>query len=182
MKIYKSILIFSFSLLFATTVYAVDDNARDPYKHFFNETWGDMSEELEKAKEQKKTGVLIYFEMDECPFCHYMKSSVLNQPEVQAYYRKHFISVPIDIEGDVEMTNFKGETKKQKDFAFKEHRVRATPVFAFFDLDGKRIHRHIGKTNGVEEFMWMGEYIVDGSYKKMPFIRYKRQKRSAATK
>ncbi len=151
---------------------------RDPYKYFFNETWGDLPEEIAKAKEEGKSGVLIFFEMDECPFCHYMKNNVINQSEVQDYYRKHFLNIVVDIEGDIEMTNFKGETLKQKDFAFKEHRVRATPVIAFFDLNGKRIHRHIGKTNGVQEFLWMGEYIVSGAYKETPFIRYKREKRN----
>lgn len=152
------------------------EDPHDPYKFFFNETWGDLPEELKKAKASGKSGVLIFFEMDECPFCHYMKTNVLNQPKVQEYYRKHFINITIDIEGDVEMINFSGETTKQKDFAFKEHRVRATPVIAFFDLNGKRIHRHIGKTNGIDEFMQMGSYVVDGAYKDMPFIRYKRSK------
>ncbi len=150
---------------------------RDPYKYFFNETWGNLPEEIIRAKSENKSGVLIFFEMDECPFCHYMKTNVLNQPEVQEYFQKHFVNISIDIEGDVEMVNFKGINTKQKDFAFKENRVRATPVIAFFDLNGKRIHRHIGKTNGVQEFLWMGEYIVEGAYKEMPFIRYKRKKR-----
>jgi len=156
---------------------AVDD-PRDPYKFFFNETWGDMPEELKKAKAEGKAGILVFFEMDECPFCHYMKTNVLNQPNVQEYYRKHFINIAIDIEGDIEMINFKGEATKQKDFSFKENRVRATPVIAFFDLNGQRIHRHIGKTNGVDEFMSMGSYVVDGAYKEMPFIRYKRSKQN----
>lgn len=151
---------------------------RDPYKFFFNESWGDLPEELQKAKAGKKSGVVIFFEMDECPFCHYMKTNVLNQPEVQEYYRKHFINLSIDIEGDIEMVNFRGKTLKQKDFAFKENRVRATPVIAFFDLNGKRVHRHIGKTNGVKEFLMMGEYVVEGKYKEMPFIRYKRKQGS----
>jgi thioredoxin-related protein len=158
------------------------DSPRDPYKHFFNESWGDLPEEIEKAKEEKKAGILVFFEMDECPFCHYMKTNVLNQPEVQEYFRKNFINIVVDIEGDVEMVNFKGQTVKQKDFAFKENRVRATPVIAFFDLNGKRVHRHIGKTNGVQEFLMMGEYVVEGAYKEMPFIRYKRKKRKENNK
>lgn len=151
---------------------------REPAEYFFNETWHNYEEELANAKEQGKVGIMLFFEMDECPYCHYMKMNVLNNPRVQEYYRKHFLIFAVDIEGDIEMVNMKGKTMKQKDFAFREHRVRATPVIAFFDLDGKRIHRHIGKTNGIDEFMWMGEYIVDGSYKKMPFIRYKKMKRN----
>ncbi|MFO8025540.1 thioredoxin family protein [Thiohalophilus sp.] len=150
---------------------------RDPYKHFFHETWDDYQEELKNAREQGKKGILIFFEMDECPFCHYMKENVLNRPEVQEYYREHFLNFPVDIEGDIQITNLQGEQKKQKDFAFRENRVRATPVFAFYNLEGERIHRHTGKTSGVEEFMWMGEYVANGIYKDMSFTRYKREKR-----
>ena len=150
---------------------------KDPYKYFFNETWGDFAEELATAREQGKKGILIFFEMDECPICHYMKMNVLNQPEVQAFYRKNFLIFTVDIEGDIEITNMQGKTMKQKDFAFRENRVRATPVFAFFDLEGNRIFRHTGKTSGVEEFIWMGQYVADGIYKETSFTRYKRNKR-----
>ena len=175
------VLQFAFVLVLTTfnvaTSYAIDD-PHDPYKHFFNETWGDLPEELNKAKQEGKAGILVFFEMDECPFCHYMKTNVLNQPKVQEYYRQHFINISLDIEGDVEMINFSGKPTKQKDFAFKEYRVRATPVIAFFDLSGKLVHKHIGKTNGVDEFMLMGKYVVDKAYKDMPFIRYKRSKKN----
>ena len=161
---------------------AVAAAGKDPYKYFFNETWGDFKEELATAREQGKKGILIFFEMDECPFCHYMKMNVLNQPEVQVFYRKNFLIFTVDIEGDIEITNMQGKTMKQKDFAFRENRVRATPVFAFFDLEGKRIFRHTGKTSGVEEFIWMGEYVADGIYKETSFTRYKRNKRKEKKK
>ncbi|MCW9024919.1 MAG: thioredoxin fold domain-containing protein [Gammaproteobacteria bacterium] len=156
--------------------------SRDPYKYFFNETWGDFKEERSNAEEQGKQGVLIFFEMDECPFCHYMKTHVLNQPEVQEYFGKHFLNFSVDIEGDVEVSNMSGKSMRQKDFAFKENRVRATPVIAFYDLDGKQVHRHTGKTSGVAEFMLMGKYVAEGIYKDMSFVRYKRQQRNEARK
>lgn len=156
---------------------SVAETQRDPYQYFFNETFGDFSEELENAREQGKKGVVIFFEMDECPFCHYMKGNVLNQPSVQSYYREHFLLFSVDIEGDVEIVDFKGEGMPQKDFAFKKNRVRATPVIAFYDLEGKRIHRHTGKTSGVNEFMLMGEYVAEGHHKKLSFTRFKRNKK-----
>lgn len=177
-KILLTAFLFVFSISLAP-VRAESSNVRDPYKHFFNETWGDLPEELSKAKEEGKKAILIFFEMDECPFCHYMKMNVLNKPKVQEYYRKHFLNISIDIEGDVEMVNMKGKTVKLKDFAFKENRVRATPVIAFFDLNGKRIYRHTGKTSGIDEFMWLGEYVAKGIYKKkIRFSKYKKQKRA----
>ena len=175
----NSALIFILFSIILPNSWADNSNVRDPYKHFFNETWGDMPEEIQKAKAANKKAILIFFEMDECPFCHYMKKNVLNKPKVQEYYRKHFLNISVDIEGDIEMVNFKGKTVKLKEFAFKEHRVRATPVIAFFDLNGKRIYRHTGKTSGVDEFMWLGEYIAKGVYKKkIRFSRYKKQKRA----
>jgi len=154
------------------------EDPRDPAKFFFNDTWGDYKEELKNAKDQGKDGIMIFFEMKDCPFCHYMKTNVFNQPQVQEYFRKHFLLFSVDIEGDVEMKNLQGKAMLQKEFAFREHRVRATPVIAFFDLNGKKVHHHVGKTTGIEEFMWMGDYVVSGAYKTMPFIRFKQTKQN----
>jgi thioredoxin-related protein len=152
----------------------------DPYSHFFHDSWGDLGEDLQIAKSEGKQGLLVFFEMDECPFCHRMKSTVLNQPQVQAYYRKHFRCLAIDVEGDVELVDFAGNATTQKEFATKGHRVRATPVFAFFDLEGKPVARYTGATSGPEEFIWLGEYVSQGLYKEMGFTKYKRQRADQA--
>ena len=156
------------------------ETPRDPYKFFFNDTFGEFNEELVLAKEEGKKGVLIFFEMDECPFCHFMKTHVLNQPSVQKYFREHFLNFSVDIEGDIEIVDFKGVSKTQKVFSEKDNRVRATPVFAFFDLNGKRMNRFIGRTSGVEEFMMLGKYVVEGHHEKMPFLKFKRQQKKAS--
>lgn len=153
--------------------------ARDPGEFFFDTTFGDFSEELQNAREQGKTGVLLMFEMDECPFCHRMKTTVLNRPEVQAFYKEHFLIFPVDIEGDVDVTDFAGQAATQKDFALKQYRVRATPVFAFFDLDGQLVARYTGATRDAQEFMQLGEYVLAGAYKDMPFTQYKRKAAAA---
>ncbi len=165
-------------LLVAGSIHAADA-PRDPGQYFFNDTFGDFREELENAREAGKKGILIMFEMDECPFCHRMKTTVLNQPDVQAYFREHFLIFPVDIEGDVEVTDFRGEVMTMKDFAFKRYRVRATPVFAFFDLDGNYIKpaRLTGATRDKQEFMLLGRYVVEGAYTEQPFTRYKRARR-----
>lgn len=81
------------------------------------------------------------------------------------FIEKNFLNFVIDIESDVEMVSLKGQTVKQKDFA-KKNRVRATPVIAYYNLDGKMVYRHTGKTSGIDEFMWLGEYISNEVYKK----------------
>lgn len=153
---------------------------RDPQQYFFDQSLGDFHEELANAREQGKQGIFIFFEMDECPFCHRMKETILNQPEVQEYYKAHFLIFPVDIEGDIPITDFQGKATTEKEFAFRDHRVRATPVMMFFDLDGKPVARYTGATADVREFMLLGRYVVDGVYKEMPFIKYKREQRQAA--
>ena len=160
--------------LFMTAAGAVE--TRNPETHFFNQTFGDFSEELENAREQGKKGILIMFEMEECPFCHRMKQRVLNRKDVQDYFREHFLIFSVDIEGDIEITDFKGNPTTMKDFAFRQFRVRATPVFQFFDLEGKPIRRgrYTGATRDAEEFLLLGRYIVEEAYRKTSFTRYKR--------
>jgi thioredoxin-related protein len=166
-----------FLLLFSQSLWA-DAAPRDPQKFFFNDSFGDYPEELAAARAENKKGILLFFEQEECPYCHYMKIKVLNQPDVQDYYRKHFKIFAVDIEGDVEITDFDGQVMKMKDFSLKKNRVRATPVFVFYDLSGKQIHRHTGKTSGVEEFMLMGKFIAEDIYKDMRFTKYKLQQQS----
>lgn len=169
-------LLFAGLVLLSTATVAAE-GTRDPYTYFFNETFGDFSEELQNARDENKKGIMIFFEMEECPFCHWMKTNVLNRPDVQAYYRKNFLMFPLDIEGDVQVTDFNGKTMSQKDFAFKQFRVRATPMIAFFDLDGKLVHRHTGRTSDAAEFMLMGRFVAEGKYKETKFARYKREQR-----
>ena len=146
-------------------------------KSFFDQHLGNFAEELENAGDENKKGILIFFEMDECPFCFRMKTTVLNQPEVIQYFKKHFLIFPVDIEGSVEVVDFQGKSTLERDFAFKQNRVRATPVFAFFDLNGNRVARYTGPTSSVEEFMWLGQFVVGEEYKNTNFIRYKRARR-----
>ncbi len=148
---------------------------------FFDESLNDMQEESEIAAEEGKKGILLMFEMDECPFCARMKKTVLNQSDVQDYFRENFRVLSVDIEGDLELTDFKGNDTTQKEFSLKQFRVRATPVFQFLDLKGKPIKngRLTGATRDAKEFMMLGKYIIEGENTKMPFMRYKRKQKKS---
>jgi thioredoxin-related protein len=148
--------------------------ARDPNEHFFQPKLGDLKDDLASAKAEGKIGILLMFEMDECPFCDRMKRTVLNQSQVQDYFRKHFIVYPMDTKGDAPMIDFKGKDTTEKAFSL-EQRARATPTFIFYDLDGNVMTRFTGATQTVDEFMLLGGYVVDGIYKTMTFNVYKRQ-------
>lgn len=165
-------LLVAFFLLFTAPAWA---ETRDPMNHFFQSKFGDLRADLQEARKQGKKGVFLFFEMDECPFCERMKTTVLNQSEVQDAYRANFLIYPIDVNGDTELTDFQGKTTTEKAFAFGL-RVRATPVLMFFDLDGKPVARHTGPTKDKAEFLLLGQYVAEGAYATQTFIKYKQGK------
>lgn len=149
---------------------------RDAMAYFFHQSFNNLDEELEIAAEENKSGVFIMFSDKDCPWCLKMKTTIMNRVEVQNYYRQHFRLLTIDIRGDTPMTDFDGNEISEKDFAFKQHRVRATPVFMFFDSSGKKTMRLTGIVRDAKEFLWLGEFVVSGAYQNTNFTKYKRER------
>lgn len=167
-------------LVLILTAQAAD--TRDPQKYFFDQNFGNLKDEAEAAHAENKLGVLIMFETADCPWCEKMMSTVLNQVRVQEYYRKHFRILQVDTNGDVPLVDFSGKEMPQKDFAFGHNRVRATPVFAFFDVQGKLMTKYTGATKDADEFLWLGEFVASGAYKNTNFTAYKRERMAPVKK
>lgn len=143
---------------------------------FFESTFGDFAEELQAARGQGKKAIMLYFEVDGCPHCARMRATVLNQVDVQDYYRARFLAFRVDIAGDLPIVDFSGRTLSEKEFA-KRNRVWGTPTIAFYDLEGRQVVRYTGATSTKEEFLWLGEYAAKGLYNEMSFARYRRARR-----
>ncbi|HUN00480.1 MAG: thioredoxin fold domain-containing protein [Halothiobacillaceae bacterium] len=144
---------------------------------FWDDSFFDMPNDVKQAKAEHKTGVFLFFQMADCPFCHRMETTVFTDPAVIEYMKKHFITASIDIEGDVMMTDFEGKQITQKEFAFKQFRVRATPVMAFIDTQGKVATLFTGPTRSPAEFLSLAEFVTSGAYKEpgMNFFKYRQQ-------
>ena len=170
------ILLVGFFLLFGMNVSVAE--TRDAQQYFFDAKMGDFKSELATARKEGKKGILLMFELDDCPFCFRMKQTILNQSEVQDYYHKNFLIFPVDLKGDIAMVDFKGKATTEKAFGL-EQRIYGTPVFDFFDLDGNRVVRFPGAAKDVNEFLLLGRYVVEGAYATMPFAKYKRQGQGA---
>ena len=165
-------LLIALFLLMAAPAWA---ETRDPVNHFFQPKFGDLQADLQEARKQGKKGIFLFFEMDDCPWCERMKTTILNQSDVQDDYRAKFMVYPIDVNGDTEITDFQGKPTTEKAFAFGL-RVRATPVLMFFDLDGKVMARHTGPVKDKAEFLLLGRYVSEGAYATQNFTKYKQGK------
>jgi len=164
---------FALLLLACAQAYA-GPGARDPDAYFFTESFGDFHEELQTARAQGKKGIMIFFEQEGCPYCAWMRDTVLNQPPVQDWYRERFLNFTLDIHGATEVTDFQGRAMTAKDFA-NNYRVRATPTILFFDLAGRRTVRFTGATRDLPEFMLLGQFVDRGAYRNTDFSHYRRR-------
>ncbi len=145
---------------------------------FFNLTFGDLPEEIAVAKAEYKQGLFLFFEMEDCPYCQRMRETVFSQPEVQSVYQQHFKTFAIDILSDVGLIDFDGRPISSKQFSQQQYRVRATPVYIFFNLNGEAIYRHSGLIADPQEFLWLAEYVLSSAYEKQSFNDFKQQKRA----
>lgn len=164
------------TILLATTLLASAAVRAAEADKLFDQSLGDFRLELESAKKSGKRGLMLMFEAEGCPYCLKMRETVLNQPEVQAYFRQHFLIFSVDMLGDVEIQDTAGRRWREKAYA-QDLRIRGTPTFVFIGTDGDILARYTGATRDVREFMLLGHYVVDGFYKTQSFSEYRKSAR-----
>ena len=161
------------ALMLAVALPATAAATRDAMTHFFEPNMGDLQVELADARATGKKALLFMYEQEGCPACLHMKQHVLNRVDVQTLYRRHFTIFTIDLFGAVPLKDFRGRDITEKAFA-AEAKVRATPTFAFHDLDGTEVVRITGAIHDVEEFKLLAEFVASGAYRSRPFAEHRR--------
>lgn len=154
---------------------AVAEDALVNPEGFFESTFGDLQEELEIVQDEEKTALLIMFETKDCPWCERMKKQVFNRATVQAFYQENFRVIAMDAEGGLMVIDFDGNEIEESEFALKAMRVRATPVFAFFNPQGELITRYTGALKSADDFILLGNYVIEEKYQDMKFSKYRRE-------
>lgn len=147
---------------------------------FFDTTFGDLQEELETVRDEGKIALMVMFETPECPWCTRMKKQVMNRASVQSFYGEHFRCIALNAEGDLPVVDFDGNELPEKEFALKSLRVRATPVFAFFNPDGELVARYTGALKNAQDFILLGEYVLEEKYLESSFTRFRRAQQSGS--
>lgn len=141
---------------------------------FFNSSFGNLVEELSVAKSQGKQGIILFFEMEGCPYCRAMRQNLFTQATIQQMYQQKFMIFSIDIKSDVEVSDFTGKQFTQKTFA-AANRVRSTPTTIFYDLQGQELYRFVGMSQNSQEFLALADYVLSKQYQQRSFKDYQRQ-------
>ena len=85
---------------------------------WMRDTFKDLSEDLAEANDEGKR-LLIMFEQRGCVYCTKMHKEVFPDPEVEAMLEDNYFVVQLNLHGDVEVTDFDGETLSEKEMARK---------------------------------------------------------------
>lgn len=164
-------------LALAAPAAVIAAEGRDPYQHFFASGTDDFRAELADAKRGGKKALFVMFEQDGCPGCLYMKEHVLNRPDVQKFYRGHFINFSVNIHGSVPFDDFAGRKVTEKTFA-QATGIKGTPTLIFYDLEGQEIVRQLGAIRSAEEFILFGEFVATGAYRTRKLADYIKERKT----
>jgi thioredoxin-related protein len=94
------------------------------------ETFLDLKEDHQSARENGKR-LVIFVEQKGCIYCRKIQTEILVIPKINAYIRKHFKVVQIDMWGDKEVIDFDGEVTTEKKLV-RKWGLLFTPTIIFF--------------------------------------------------
>ena len=97
---------------------------------WMRDTFKDMAEDLTEANAEGKR-LMVLVEQRGCVYCTKMHQEVFPDPEVSAYIEENYFVVQMNLFGDVEVTDFDGESLPEKEMAMKWG-VMFTPTILFF--------------------------------------------------
>ncbi len=142
---------------------------------WFQDTFLDLSEDLEEAQSQNKR-LVIFWEQRGCPYCKAMHEVNFRIPRIVDYLKGNFFSLQLNMWGDREVTDFDGETLSEKELA-RKHRVLFTPTMQFFPetlAEAKGYPGHMVEVLRIPgyfkpfHFYFLFRYVREKGYEKEP--------------
>ena len=85
---------------------------------WMRDTFKDLREDLDEANAEGKR-LLLIFEQRGCVYCEKMHTEVFPDPEVTEMIESNYFVVQLNLHGDIEVTDFDGETLSEKNMARK---------------------------------------------------------------
>jgi len=98
---------------------------------WMRDTFKDLSEDLAEANDEGKR-LLIMFEQRGCIYCTKMHQEVFPADDIKAMIEDNYFVVQLNLHGDIEVTDFDGETLSEKDMA-RKWGILFTPTLMFID-------------------------------------------------
>ena len=107
--------------------------------HWFKESFLEFEEDVAEAAANNKR-LMIYFSQEGCPYCAKLVEENFANPATEAFVRKHFDGITINMWGDREIVSVGGQSFTEKSFA-EALKVQYTPTLLFLNEQGQTILR-----------------------------------------
>ena len=133
---------------------------------WMRDTFKDLREDLQEANSEGKR-LVLFFEQRGCIYCTKMHEEVFSDAAVSDFIAENYFVVQLNLHGDIEVTDFDGETLSEKDMA-RKWRVLFTPNIVFLpeevpeDQDALQASVAVmpgafGKGTTLDMFTWVAE-------------------------
>lgn len=139
---------------------------------WFKESFLDLREDIQEATENKKR-VLLYFYQDGCPYCAKLLQDNLGQKKIADKTSKHFDVIAINMWGDKEVTDLKGQLTTEKKFS-ENMKVMYTPTLVFLTEKGK-VALRVNGYYAPNKFETALDYVRGHNETKISFRNYARK-------
>ena len=136
---------------------------------WFKESFLDLREDVQEATENKKR-VLLYFYQDGCPYCAKLLQDNLGQKKLADKTRKHFDVIAINMWGDKEVTDLKGQQTTEKKFT-ERMKVMYTPTLVFLTEEGN-VALRVNGYYAPNKFETALDYVQGHNERKISFRNY----------
>jgi len=137
--------------------------------HWFKESFLEFEEDVAEAAADGKR-VMIFFHQEGCPYCARLVEESFNHPDIEAYIRKNFDGISINLWGDREVVSIGDQDFTEKTFA-AALRVQYTPTLIFLDERGKTVLRLDGYY-APDKFQTALRYVAEHLETKVKFSQF----------
>lgn len=122
-----------------------DDAAvmRIDYPAWFKDSFLDLPEDIQDARDAGKQGMMILFTTEGCSYCAQFIRTSLNDPAIEASLRANFDVIGLEIFSDAEMIAPDGSAERVKSFA-KSAGAGFAPTVLFYGENGEPLYRGVG--------------------------------------
>lgn len=170
-----SFLVMCLMLVGSTSIHAAATPGRlkggEPYvlPHWFKPSFLDFRRDLDEAR-QRKRHVMVFFHLDDCPYCARMLGESFAGGETSAYIQRHFDVVAVNIRGSLEAKWIDGAAFTERTLA-QQLRVVATPTLVFLAPDAGQVLQLTGYRDPPALRLAL-EFVQGGHYRAQSFPAY----------
>ncbi|CUH66443.1 Thioredoxin-related protein [Thalassovita gelatinovora] len=119
------------AIIFALPVWAAEMGDDGLHKtHWMRDTFKDLREDLSEANAEGKRFVII-IEQRGCIYCKKMHEEVFPDAAIDSFITDNYFVVQLNMFGDVEVTDFDGDTLTEKEMV-RKWGLMFTPTMMFF--------------------------------------------------